>query len=231
MSQRLTTVPVLAAVLFLLTAISLVVKPETGLREPNKPLSSSSELSLYSSDLSLSSISKNKSEAIRQMPRQTKMASAVLYIEKRQKAAPQSQPEPTPQIQEQEKEDAISVASITITRPTPQSDSTPNNTPPASLEAQIRHYADLYGADPEIMISIAHCESGFRADAVNGPYGGMYQFLASTWKSNRRAMGLSDDPSLRFDHEESIKTAAFKMGRDGYGAWPACARKAMAMAQ
>lgn len=87
-------------------------------------------------------------------------------------------------------------------------------------------YASEYGANPSIMIAIAQCESGMRANAINGPYGGMFQFLASTWASNRAAMGLSTDPNLRFSAEEAIKTAAFKMGRDGYGAWPHCSQSA-----
>lgn len=86
----------------------------------------------------------------------------------------------------------------------------------------IQTYASQYNADPSKMIAIAHCESGLRANAVNGPFAGAYQFLSSTWQSNRRAMGLDPDPTLRYNIEEAIKTAAFKMGRDGYGAWPVC---------
>lgn len=86
----------------------------------------------------------------------------------------------------------------------------------------IQTYANQYNADPYKMIAIAHCESGLRSNAVNGPFAGVYQFLSSTWQSNRRAMGLDPDPGLRYSIEESIKTAAFKMGRDGYGAWPVC---------
>lgn len=86
----------------------------------------------------------------------------------------------------------------------------------------IQTYASQYNADPSKMIAIAHCESGLRANAVNGPFAGAYQFLSSTWQSNRRAMGLDPDPGLRYNIEEAIKTAAFKMGRDGYGAWPVC---------
>lgn len=86
----------------------------------------------------------------------------------------------------------------------------------------IQTYAGQYNADSAKMIAIAYCESGLRSNAVNGPFAGVYQFLSSTWQSNRRAMGLDPDPTLRYNIEESIKTAAFKMGRDGYGAWPAC---------
>lgn len=91
-------------------------------------------------------------------------------------------------------------------------------------------YGAEYGVDPVIMQKIASCESGERADATNGPYGGMFQFVASTWSSNRKAMGEDPNPDLRFDAEEAVKTAAFKMSRDGFGAWPACSRKVLAQA-
>jgi len=83
-------------------------------------------------------------------------------------------------------------------------------------------YSREYGISTAKMLKIAECESGLNKDAVNGPYGGLYQFLASTWQSNRRAMGVSDDPTLRFNIEEAVKTAAYKMSKDGFGAWPVC---------
>jgi soluble lytic murein transglycosylase-like protein len=117
-------------------------------------------------------------------------------------------------------------------KPTPLPTETIQDTPkinsqaPENLTLLIEKYANRYGVDKDMMIGIAKCESGFRENAVNGPYAGMYQFVSSTWVSNRRAMGEDPDPNLRFNAEESIKTAAFKMGRDGYGAWPVCQHKA-----
>lgn len=99
---------------------------------------------------------------------------------------------------------------------------------PADLEVLFQQHAATHGVSAEIMKKIAQCESGMRPGAVNGPYGGMFQFVSSTWSSNRRAMGKDPDPALRFNAAEAIETAAFKMGRDGYGAWPACSRKALA---
>jgi len=101
---------------------------------------------------------------------------------------------------------------------------------PAELYSMVSQYAAKYGARVDIMLPIMQCESGFNPSAVNGSFGGLFQFLSSTWISNRNAMGENPDPSLRFNAEESIKTAAFKMGRDGYGAWPACSSKAFALA-
>src|SRR3989344_4390184 len=94
----------------------------------------------------------------------------------------------------------------------------------------INKYASEYGANPHVMIMIAQCESGMRPEALSpsGAYAGMFQFVSSTWISNRKAMGEDSNPDLRFNGEEAIKTAAFKMGRDGYGAWPVCSKKAFA---
>jgi len=106
--------------------------------------------------------------------------------------------------------------------------------PPASVNANVNvpaviaQAASEYGVDGDIMVKIAQCESGLRPQAVNGPYAGIFQFEPGTWVSNRNAMGLDPNPALRYDPVEAAKTAAFKMARDGYGAWPACSRKALA---
>lgn len=135
-------------------------------------------------------------------------------------------PYPTKQKEQPQKPKVITeVSSITSYKPTPA----PIPTPTEDINSLIQKYADQYGVDANIMKIIANCESGFRQEAVNGNFGGMYQFLASTWSSNRKAMGLDPNPNLRFNGEEAIKTAAFKMGRDGYGAWPSCSQKAFTL--
>ena len=93
-----------------------------------------------------------------------------------------------------------------------------------NLEVLFDKYSQQYQVASGLLKKIARCESSFNPRAVNGPYGGMFQFLASTWQSNRRAMGLDPNPSLRFNPEEAIKTTAFKISRDGTGAWPVCGR-------
>lgn len=96
---------------------------------------------------------------------------------------------------------------------------------PLELEGLFDKYCAEYKLDKELLKRIAYCESTFNSQAVNGPYAGMYQFLASTWISNRKAMGLDPNPDLRFNAEESIKTTAYKISRDGTGAWPVCGKK------
>lgn len=95
---------------------------------------------------------------------------------------------------------------------------------PAEIDSIIDRYSQEYGVDKGLLVKIAKCESGFNSNAVNGPYAGMYQFIEGTWVSNRRAMELDANPSLRYNAEESIRTAAFKIARDGGGAWPVCSQ-------
>jgi hypothetical protein len=42
-------------------------------------------------------------------------------------------------------------------------------------------------------------------------------------------MGLDENLDLRYSAEESAKTAAYKMSRDGFGAWPVCQYKAQGL--
>ncbi len=97
---------------------------------------------------------------------------------------------------------------------------------PETIVSLIEKYAAEYGVDKNMMIGIAKCESGFRENAINGPYAGIYQFVSGTWISNRHAMGLDENLDLRYNSEEAVRTAAFKMSRDGFGAWPVCQHKA-----
>jgi soluble lytic murein transglycosylase-like protein len=96
---------------------------------------------------------------------------------------------------------------------------------PAELEVLWDKYSQQYGVDKTIMKEIARCESNFNSRAVNSSYGGMYQFSVGTWSANRKDMGLDPNPELRFNAEESIKTTAYKISRDGTGAWPVCGKK------
>jgi soluble lytic murein transglycosylase-like protein len=96
--------------------------------------------------------------------------------------------------------------------------------PPSEWDGLFVQYATLYGVEARKLKVIAKCESTYRQDAVNGPYGGMYQYLASTWSSTRTAMGADPNPELRFNGEEAIKTTAWKIAHGGIGAWPHCGK-------
>lgn len=95
---------------------------------------------------------------------------------------------------------------------------------PTEFKTWFVKYGEEYGVNEQLLERIAGCESTFNPQAVNGPYAGLYQFLTSTWVSNRKAMGLNSNPALRFNPEEAIKTTAYKISRDGTGAWPVCGK-------
>lgn len=93
---------------------------------------------------------------------------------------------------------------------------------PEEMASLYTRFGAEYGIPADTLARIAACESGHNPGAINGPYGGLFQFHSNTWASNRRAMGLDANPDLRFNAEEAVRTAAFKMSRDGTGAWPVC---------
>lgn len=203
MWQKRSTILAQGAVFSFLTAILLLSKPHVG--ELNYSHTSIANLRSAASDPSIEELMNRKFE-------EGKMFAAVAH------PLPKRKPSPKPLAQQS----TTQVASVTVYKPKHAAIA------PEQIQNLITKYAQQYGADPDIMSVIAKCESGFRAEALSpsGAYGGLYQFVSSTWVSNRKAMGLDPDPSLRFNGEEAIRTAAFKMGRDGYGAWPACSAKA-----
>jgi hypothetical protein len=100
-----------------------------------------------------------------------------------------------------------------------QNDSSSSNIP---YSEHFQTYSEKFNVDKQLLIRIAKCESGFRHDAVNGPYLGMFQYLSSTWVSARKEMGENSDESLRTNPEEAIKTTAWKIAHGGISAWPVC---------
>jgi hypothetical protein len=96
--------------------------------------------------------------------------------------------------------------------------------PSGDLDALFTKYGQHYGVDSHVLKKIAFCESTYNPGSVNHVYAGLFQFLASTWSATRREMALDPDPALRFAAEEAIKTAAFKISREGTWAWPVCGK-------
>lgn len=97
-------------------------------------------------------------------------------------------------------------------------------TSPVDLDHWFSTYSQAFGIDENLLKHIAKCESGYNAGSISGPYGGMYQYLASTWSSTRNAMSLDPNPDLRFNAEEAIKTTAWKISVGGIQAWPHCGK-------
>jgi hypothetical protein len=110
--------------------------------------------------------------------------------------------------------------SVTVSKPMMQSILAPE-----ALNDLFTRHAQTYHVNPDVLRKIAKCESNFNPNAIgSGIYGGLFQFHPSTWISERRRQGWDTSTELRFNAEESIKTAAVKISRDGTGAWPICGR-------
>jgi hypothetical protein len=115
-------------------------------------------------------------------------------------------------------------------RPTPTPTPAPSPTPtPAPVTSQqldewFTNSSNHYSIDRSKLWKVAVCESNLRPNATNGIYGGMFQFSPSTWISTRRAMNMDTNPDLRFNPEEAIRTAAFKISTMGLAAWPNCGK-------
>lgn len=113
---------------------------------------------------------------------------------------------------------------VPTTTPEPAPTPTPDVWSPANMDGWFSQYAGQYGVDKNILERIANCESHFNPEAISGDYAGMFQFSTTTWANYRAKMGLTDDPSLRTNPEEAIKTAAFILQQTGTAPWPSCLR-------
>ncbi|MFZ2025690.1 MAG: transglycosylase SLT domain-containing protein [Microgenomates group bacterium] len=105
---------------------------------------------------------------------------------------------------------------------TPSPLPTPTPMPQSSYESDFDSASSQYNVSKDKLKKIAMCESGINPAAVNGPYGGMFQFTSETWVSTRRQMGKDENPDLRFNAKESIDTAAYKISNGGENAWANC---------
>jgi len=126
--------------------------------------------------------------------------------------------------------DYIVITETPIPTPTRLPTKTPTKTPipihidSSNIEYLMEKYANKESINREFLKKIANCESRFNPSARNGDYGGMYQFSPSSWTSARKSMNLDTNPDLRFNAEEAIKTAAFKIARGHDGIWPNCSK-------
>ncbi len=118
------------------------------------------------------------------------------------------------------------VPTLTLT-PTP----TPTVTPTpfyhftsSQLDEWFTRFASENSVDRSTLRKIAVCESGLNPLAVNGIYGGLFQFSSSAWTNTRRQMNEDINPELRFNPEQAIKTAAFKIAVGGRNSWPNCGK-------
>lgn len=106
----------------------------------------------------------------------------------------------------------------TFTPPPP----TPIITTSGQFDEWFSKYSKDYNIDRNTLWLIAVCESKLNPSAKNGDYGGLFQFASNTWKTTRNNMGTDNKSDLRFNPEEAIKTAAYKISNGGINAWKNC---------
>jgi len=111
-----------------------------------------------------------------------------------------------------------------ILSPTPifRSNATPKIVAAPNLDDLFAKYGGQYGVDVRLLKKIAGCESGFDPNQVTGDYAGLFQFGSVPWVEARGRIGLNADQSLRFNAEESIRTAAFEISHFGTSGWSDC---------
>lgn len=127
--------------------------------------------------------------------------------------SPSSTPTPTP---------TVSPTPIITPKPTPKPTLRPSAISSQEVNGLIDRFAAQYAVDPNVLRHVAICESGFKSNAVNGDYVGLFQFGPTTWKNNRKLMGEDVDLNLRFNAEESIQTGAYLISKGKSGIWPNC---------
>ena len=116
----------------------------------------------------------------------------------------------------------------TSTVPTPETNVPPvTQAPvadPGSVQQMIIDAANKYGLDPNRMLRIAKCESGFRVDAVNTGYtaggghpSGIFQFIPSTWNNMSNKAGFGG--ASVFDAYSNVNVAAWAFSNGRAGEW------------
>lgn len=111
--------------------------------------------------------------------------------------------------------------------PKPTRIPTPTPKPQAKYTSEeiynmINQYSGEKGVSPDVIRHIAQCESGFRPEARNYIYAGLFQYDVPTWKSFRKMMGQDPDPDLRYDAKEAIKTTVYLVSLGKLYLWPNC---------
>ena len=112
--------------------------------------------------------------------------------------------------------------------PTPTATPSPTLAPiiilPKDLDDLFTRYSNEYSVDKELLKRIANCESSLNPNVSTNLYAGLFQFAEPIWIQTRTLMGQNPDTNLRFNAEESIRTAAFMISQGHLGIWPNCGK-------
>ncbi|MDF1498830.1 MAG: transglycosylase SLT domain-containing protein [Patescibacteria group bacterium] len=85
----------------------------------------------------------------------------------------------------------------------------------------IREQSVLNGLNPELVLSIAECESGFNPNAKNkiSSAGGVFQFIDSTFLYVNSKRGTNYTLSDKMDYKKNIDSAIWLMKNQGPTHW------------
>mgnify|MGYP001610597194 CR=1 FL=1 len=97
----------------------------------------------------------------------------------------------------------------------------PVTRPLATVQDHLQEAAYIYDINPELMYCLVRNESGFRATAKNSTSSayGYGQFITSTWKQWRKAMGEDMNLELRSDPQEAFHTMAWSLDKGYRNHW------------
>ena len=89
----------------------------------------------------------------------------------------------------------------------------------AVVEHVVRDAAERWDVDPELMLEIVRCESGFDPTAVNRTSGalGLGQHLPQYWPARAEALGL--DPAQWADPRVNAEVTAWMLSTQGTAPW------------
>jgi soluble lytic murein transglycosylase-like protein len=132
--------------------------------------------------------------------------------------ATEASPSATPYIQKT----IASASAIKKPGPTPTKIPTPTAEPSAEVNKHIERFSAQFGIDNNVLRHVAVCESGFRSNAINGPYVGLFQFGSTTWVNIRKEIGEDPNPQLRFSAKDAVQTAAYAISKGKGRLWPNC---------
>lgn len=96
---------------------------------------------------------------------------------------------------------------------------------PPSIQSQILLAAQHFHVDADMLVNVARCESGLRADAVNASSGatGIFQYLDTTWRANALRYWGPWMTDMRRDPMASATLAAWMISQGQLHQWD-CAR-------
>ena len=93
-----------------------------------------------------------------------------------------------------------------------------------SVQDKIIELSDKYGADSDLMLRIAYCESRYNPESQNGSStaGGVYQFIDGTWNANAtRHWGDQAKYKNKYDANDNIELATWMVASGGLSHWNA----------